>query len=348
MNTVKIAIHHNVHSASERWIEYCEQNKIPFKLVDCTDSDIISQLKDCDGLMWHWGQGDYRHQLFARQLTYSLENVGIKVFPNSATCWHFDDKVGQKYLFESLNISLINSYVFYTKKEALKWLNSTTYPKVFKLRGGAGSTNVSLARNKRQGIKRVNTAFGKGFPAFSKLNVIKEKARKFNVKKDFKSILGLTKSIVRLIMPARKRSLLAREKGYVYFQDFIPYKEFDIRLIVIGNRCFGTRRFVRKNDFRASGSGSVDNSPEKINLEIVRKAFEIARLLKTQVIAFDFLEDEGKIKVVEISYGFPVLPSDGIPGYWDNELKWHDGLFKSQYWMIENFLKEIHESKTNI
>ena len=35
-------------------------------------------------------------------MTYALEHKGIKVFPDSKTCWHFDDKVGQKYLFEEL------------------------------------------------------------------------------------------------------------------------------------------------------------------------------------------------------------------------------------------------------
>ena len=50
-----------------------------------------------------------------------------------------------------------------------------------------------------------------------------------------------------------------------------------------------------------------------------------------------------KIKLSEISYGFPVLPTDGIPGYWDSKLNWHEGVFKSQYWMIENFIQEIQK-----
>ena len=104
MSEVKLAIHHIKNSFSERWIEYCQQNEIPYKLVDCTKSDIIQQMSDCDGLMWHWGHSDYRFQLFARQLTLALEKAGKKVFPNSDSCWHFDDKVGQKYLFESIGI----------------------------------------------------------------------------------------------------------------------------------------------------------------------------------------------------------------------------------------------------
>ena len=76
---MKIAIHHTPESLSDQWEKYSEENKIPFKLVNCYDSDIINQLNDCDGLMWHWNQNDYKAALFARQLTLSLEKKGIKV-----------------------------------------------------------------------------------------------------------------------------------------------------------------------------------------------------------------------------------------------------------------------------
>ena len=48
-------------------------------------------------------------------------------------------------------------------------------------------------------------------------------------------------------------------------------------MIVIGNKCFGSRRFVRKNDFRASGSGLIDDNPENIDINIVRLAFELCQ-----------------------------------------------------------------------
>ena len=229
MKNIQLAIHNQPGSSSDRWIEYCQQHNIQYKIVDCTQSDIIEQLEDCDGLMWHWGQSDYRVQLFARQLTYSLEKMGKKVFPNSATCWHFDDKVGQKYLLESLNLPLVKSYIFYTKKEAVDWVDKTSFPKVFKLKGGAGSMNVSLVNNKKQAVKRINIAFGKGFPAFSEYIIIEEKFRKFLQKKEIETLVNLLKSIVRLVVPNKERNLLPREKGYVYFQEYIPNNAFDTR-----------------------------------------------------------------------------------------------------------------------
>ncbi len=97
---MKIAIHDREKGFSRDWIEYCKRNNIPFKLVDCYSNDIFNQMSDCDALMWHWSHTDHAAALFARQLTYSFEQMGKKVFPDTNTCRFFDDKVGQKYLFD--------------------------------------------------------------------------------------------------------------------------------------------------------------------------------------------------------------------------------------------------------
>ena len=89
---MKIAIHHRKGSFSERWILFCQKNNINYKIVNCYTNDIIQQLQDCDALMWHWSHTDYRDLNFARQLIYSIELMGIKVFLNCNTCWHFDSR----------------------------------------------------------------------------------------------------------------------------------------------------------------------------------------------------------------------------------------------------------------
>ena len=71
-------------------------------------------------------------------------------FPNFKTVWHFDDKLGQKYLFESIKAPLVTSYAFLYKAGALLWANKASFPKVFKLRGGAGST-CKASRHKEGG-----------------------------------------------------------------------------------------------------------------------------------------------------------------------------------------------------
>jgi len=144
---MKIAIHHAPGTFSDRWIAYCKKEGLDFKLVNCYSNDIIDQLKECDALMWHFHQANYKDVLFAKQLLFSVAHSGKKTFPDYRTSWHFDDKVGQKYLFESIGLPLVPSYIFYTKEEAYHWIENNSFPKVFKLRIGAGSHNVRLVKS---------------------------------------------------------------------------------------------------------------------------------------------------------------------------------------------------------
>ena len=155
---MKIAIHKS-GGFSDRWIEYCEKNHIDYKIVNAYDTDIIQQMADCDAFMWHHFHNSYKDALFAKQLLFSLQQAGKRVFPDFNTGWHFDDKVGQKYLLEAIGAPLVPSYVFYTKKEALDWIDKTTFPKVFKLRGGAGASNVKLAHTKKEARHLVKKVF---------------------------------------------------------------------------------------------------------------------------------------------------------------------------------------------
>jgi glutathione synthase/RimK-type ligase-like ATP-grasp enzyme len=339
---MKIAIHEDIGSFSDRWIKYCDENKVPYKLVNCYDSDIMSQLEDCKGLMWHWSQMDYKAALFAKQLTHSLEKKGIKVFPDVNTSWHFDDKVGQKYLFEAIDAPLVNTYVFYSKKDAMKWLDTATFPKVFKLRGGASSVNVRLAKTKSSAKRLVRKAFGKGFLPINRFSRLKDRVRVFKRDKNLAGIRGVISGIARMFIPIEVERFSHNEKGYIYFQDFIPQNEYDTRLIVIGNRCFGVRRYCRKGDFRASGSGIKAYEPELFDQRAIQIAFETAKKIKLQSAAFDFVMDGDEPKIVELSYGFLMGKFyDDCPGYWDNNLNWHKETVNLQYFIIEDFLEEI-------
>jgi len=133
--------------------------------------------------MFQHHQANYKDVLFAKQLLYAVQISGKKVFPDFYTTWHFDDKVGQKYLFESIDAPFVPSYVFYTKTEALKWIEATTFPKVFKLRGGASSANVELIKTKKEAQQIVKKAFGKGFSQYNWKTKFKDNYRKFKSKK---------------------------------------------------------------------------------------------------------------------------------------------------------------------
>lgn len=331
----KIAIHRRIGSFSDRWIEYCLQHNINFKIVNCYKNDILEQLSDCDGLMWHWQHNDSKAILFAKELIYLIESSGKKVFPNTATLWHFDDKISQKYLFESIGAPFPVTKIFYDLDEALGWTRKATFPKVFKLRRGAGSSNVFLVKNKAAAQKIVRRAFSKGLFSINKRANLYDKF--YRLRNNFRIIDGL-----RFLYRSAKiihEDCGVLEKGYVIFQDYIDSKGFDIRTVVIGSKCVAIKRLCRENDFRASGSGQIIHNHEEINPEVIKISFELKRVMKAQVAAFDFiLTPEGIPYVLEVSYSFAISPYDQCDGHWDWKIQWHPEKLNLQNLMMEDFL----------
>lgn len=340
---MKIAIHQRYRSFSDRWIAYCKAKNVPYKIVNCYNSNILNQLSDCDGLMWHWSHTNYKEQNFARQLIFSIEKRGLKVFPSYNTCWHFDDKVGQKYLLEAIDASLVSTYVFYDKKTAIDWTNQAVFPKVFKLRGGAGSINVKLVKSRSQACRLINRSFGRGFALISRFEGLKDRFWQLKRDRNLKALIHLLKGVVRLIIPPKNSKLLCRQKGYVYFQDFIPDNNFDDRVVIIGNRAIAIRRFNRINDFRASGSGIISHEPSLFPLETINLAYKVSKLIGSQSMAFDFIYNENLTPyIVEISYTYAQGPAyDKCPGYWDDKLLWHNDNVDPQRYIIEDFIQAL-------
>ncbi len=94
-----------------------------------------------------------------------------------------------------------------------------------------------------------------------------------------------------------------RHRNYVYFQRFLSDNEYDTRVWIIGNRAYAFKRFVRKNDFCASGSNIFDMNRESLDREMIEIAFEISEKLHFQSMNYDFIYDENQNPVLaEISY----------------------------------------------
>lgn len=334
---MKIAIHHRKGSFSDHWIKYCEENNLDYKIVNAFDSDIIEQIKNYDVFMWHHHQENYKDVVAAKKILFALEHAGIKIFPDFKTGWHFDDKVAQKYLLEAIKVPLVPSYIFYDKEIALNWAKNTSFPKVFKLKGGASSANVKLVRNFKECKKLISKAFGRGFSQFNRYQYFIENYKSFqNGKGNFINIL---KGLFRIFVVPEFAKLQSFEKGYVYFQDFIPNNTYDTRVVVIGcEKAIAEKRFVRKNDFRASGSGEF--SYENINIELIQLSFSVAKKMQLQSVAFDFIYDENnKPLIVEISYGFGTKGINNAPGYWDKNLNWHSEKINSENFILMYMLK---------
>jgi glutathione synthase/RimK-type ligase-like ATP-grasp enzyme len=337
---MKIAIHDSPNGFHPRWRAYCEEQGIPYKRVNCHASDIIAQVADCDGLMWHHSQGNPRDLIAAKPILSALEHAGVPVFPDWRTGWHFDDKVAQKYLFEAIGAPLVPTWVFLDRQSALEWIETTDFPKVFKLRGGAGSANVRLARSRAEARRLVSQAFGRGFPNYDAWGSLKERCRRFRLGQTGPG--EVAKGIARFIHPPEFASILDRERGYAYFQEFLPNNDFETRIVTVDRRAFLWKRFTRANDFRASGSGHLSYGIASTDTVCAEVALRVSEDLGLTCAAYDLLLDrDGQPAISEVSYGFVGAIADPCAGYWTADLTWHPGSFNPQGWMVDALVKSV-------
>lgn len=321
----KVYIVERKGSFSDEWLKYCEKEGISYELVDPYRSDLIAKIRDGAVFLWHWRHDSYKDQIFARQLFSALESSSILTYPNIQTCWHFDDKLAQKYLFEITDLPAAPAHVFYDAETARAWLRTCTYPVVFKLRGGAGALNVRLANTRSQAERLVKKAFSSGFAYFERWEIFKQSIWRAKRDKSVRSVAAVFYHLARYLIPfaLEKSDLHPRELGYVYFQDFIPQNTFDDRLVVVEGCCFAVRRFCRTGDFRASGSGLKDYDPALFPKASIELAFKLADTLKMQSVAIDLVYKEGQEPVVvEVSFGCVTAV---YPGYFDRSGVWHEG-----------------------
>lgn len=331
MSLIEIAVHWRPdldrYSYSHRWVQYLESAGVKVRLVDMKSVDVISRVRGCDGVMWHWYHIPDDKQSAPKILDAIETALGIPVFPDYATRWHYDEKVAQYYLFEALDIPRIRTWVFWDYEAAMEFCRSADYPLVFKHSVGAASANVALVGSSAEAMALVKRMFRRVFFPYT--------MHEFSFR-------------VSLLKPSYYRGLLRRlcnslayivkneypplpvyylfQKNYVYFQEYCARNPFDIRITVIGNRAFGFTRANREGDFRASGSGAVDYELSKIPLEAVALCFRVSKLIKAQSAAYDVLYDNcGRLVINEITYCFVNTAVYDAPGHWDEGLNWHAG-----------------------
>lgn len=336
-----IAIYNRKESFSDRWIAYCEHNQIDFITINIYDSNIINYLivNNVKILIAHPQFEDFRTRLISKSILLSIEKKGIIVFPNFNSYWHFDDKISQKYLFESLNIPHSPIHLFYNRDDASKWLSNAEFPLVFKLRTGAGSANVHLLKNQKEANSFLAKMFSGGIsPMPSITNDFRTKVNKHRGKRDWKETIKRLPSTIHNIM--HQNTGIPPEMNYFYAQDFLPGNTFDTRVTIIGEKAFAFRRFNRPDSFKASGSGNIDYSHIEIDKRCILLAFQAAEKLGSQSMAFDILYNKANEPVIiEMSYIYVAEALYKTGGYWDVNLAFHDKPLWPEEVIIENLLE---------
>lgn len=312
-------------SWTPRFVEYCKEAGIPYELVDCYASDIVSKLENYSALIWNYSNFVISDLMEARSVIQVAESKGLVCFPSQREGWHFDDKIAEMYAFQSVGAPIPQSWVFYVEGECINWLrNEAKYPLIAKLRCGSGANNVKMLKNKREAVTYARRMFGRGFnptPSFAY-----KAYSKLQSSHDFKTVISRIKKIPQFLNTRRHAKMMPDERGYCYFQSYVPNDGYDLKVVVINGKMTFCNRNVRKNDFRASGGGEIAYDRSLMSDNIVDSAYATADALGLSCVGFDYVVDSstGEGLIVEMCYGFDYEVQQSLGAWIDRSRRWHE------------------------
>ncbi|MBN1300958.1 MAG: hypothetical protein JW995_07050 [Melioribacteraceae bacterium] len=222
-----------------------------------------------DGLIWRAKHNPKIKNLAKKVIYYFNIERKIPTFPSWKSYSHYDDKIIQHYIFRNNNIITPNTVVIYTKADALMYIENSAFPIIYKSAYGAGSSNVGLLESERKASSYVRKVFGKGIQTFFKSEI---------------------------------------QKGYVYFQEYIPNLKGDYRIVCYND---GTMTgFFRENSESAFASGSGNNKIVDLDTDLLKYVYEIHTKLGNEIVmSYDVLSTSTKYYLTEMSVLFGDLTS---------------------------------------
>jgi hypothetical protein len=328
-------------SFSERWIGRIPAMGHQVRVVDLVRSDPLEQLAGSNALMWWFAHLPFPRN-FAKRLMAALNHGrSLPTFPDFRTCWHFDDKVAEYYLLRAAGLPMPRTWIFWRQEDAREFCRSARFPLVLKLAGGITSTNVLLLSSPKDAERWIRRLFGPGATSLQQPSF-----------RHPRSLVAGLASSMNMVPSGGSRGDVQR--GYFLVQEFLEGNDYDTRAVAIGNRAYAYRRFNRPADFRASGSGLRDPDRTKIDLDMVRLAFVVARALGTQSIGVDGIYRGSERVLTEVSYYYEGwILFEECQGHWvlhgspeSGELEWKNEQLRPEDAILDDFVAALSAENT--
>ena len=289
---------------------FAKNNNIPYSFLNVHSDNWIKESASYDRIVWR--PLPYPSSLYEiiTKITYIEKFLKIPCYPSTEQLWLYEDKIRQYYHLTSYNLPSIPTFISFDEQECINKLESFEYPLISKSFVGSSSVSVSKINNKAEARRHIFKSFSKGLDT------------------------GFP---------------YFRQKGYVFFQKYIHDADYDVRIILVGEKIMGYYRMVPKNDFRASGAGIVTH--EELPIEAVLLARKVRERMPGPVLAVDLLKSksEDRFYIIETSSAIEVdnigdFSLNNVRGYSllnNNSLEFHPGRFWLQDLILEEFLKDL-------
>lgn len=160
------------------------------------------------------------------------------------------------------------------------------YPLVVKCAEGSGSAGVRLVQNEQELLKKI---YQMGKITFENYCCTKkDKIRHF-----------LGRVIRKILKTGRVEQPKPREK--LVIQTFIPNLQCDYKILVFGEKYYLLKRYIRKGEFRASGSGNFEFPSQFTDVEkkILDFAFGAYEQLNAPMLSIDVAFDGVRCHMLE-------------------------------------------------
>lgn len=247
-----------------------------------------------------------------------IKQCSGKIVPDINLFLAHENKVFQELEKKRMKISSPKSLIIGTLEEGIALSRDLKYPFVAKTSFGFSSKGVSKINNRKETIK------------FLKRNMIRYDGNSINYK------------LIHFLRKLKFRNAYPVKTGKIIFQEMIEDLNSDWKVLIFYDRVFTLKRYTKKGDFKASGSGlfDFDAEPSKLLLDF---AISVRELLETPFASLDIAIKDEKPYLIEyqaLHFGL-ITAMDNKFYYTLRDQEWSK---KSNDFLVEdNFVYGLHK-----
>ena len=256
----------------ELYVKACEDLQVDYEIVDIISANWMDNVRNskCDGFLVRPSpRYDVWKRMFDERLYFVERKLNRLIYPTYDELFMYENKRIMAYWLQLHGIPSPQTHVFYDHDEALRFIEQTSFPIVFKTHIGATATGVEILKTRRQARRLIDRVFSIGY------------GRKIRI-----SLKGLLKN--KIMVPGLNPAYyLEREYKTALIQEYLP-DIVEWRVTCIGDSFFGYQK-LKRGDFHSGGKlfGWVD--PPRALLDFARRVCDIGQFTS---MALDVFETE--------------------------------------------------------